>query len=173
MRQLWDLAADARTVLGQWARARGALVSGGTNKDDLRDLLGRVAQQAGLRVPPMLAPIALTARKEGKLLGGLCAVQEWMDLHENREPVLGILQFDKSQLHWVVIVGSQYHQRDEKYVLSNLLVVDSGEVSSRAQAWNGVLGLGHQNARRLLYTVPSSEDPLPCDLIAAFGLVAY
>ena len=58
-------------------------------------------------------------------------------------------------------------------MLSNLLVVDSGEVSSRAQAWNGVLGLGHQNARRLLYTVPSSEDPLPCDLIAAFGLVAH
>ena len=173
VRQLWDLAADARTVLGQWARARGALVSGGTNKDHLRDLLSRVAQQAGLRVTPVLTPIALTGRKEGKLLGGLCAVQEWMDLHENREPVLGILQFDKSQLHWVVIVGSQYHQRDEKYVLSNLLVVDSGEVSSRAQAWNGVLGLGHQNARRLLYTVPSSEDPLPCDLIAAFGLVAY
>ena len=71
----------------------------------------------------MLTPIALTGRKEGKLLGGLCAVQEWMDLHENREPVLGILQFDKSQLHWVVIVGSQYHQRDEKYVLSNLFSI--------------------------------------------------
>ena len=58
-------------------------------------------------------------------------------------------------------------------MLSNLLVVDSGEVSSRAQAWNGVLGLGHQNPKRLHYAAPSSDDPLPCDLIAAFGLVAH
>ena len=172
VRQVWDFAADARTVLGKWTRARGALVSGGTNVDHLRDLLRCVVQQTGLRVPVVLTPIALAGRKEGKLLGGLCAVQEWMGTHENTQPVLGILQFDKSQSHWVVIVGSQYHQRDGKYVLSNLLIVDSEEVSSRAQAWNGVLGLGHQHAKRLHYTVPSREDPLPCDLIAAFGLVA-
>lgn len=172
VRKLWDTAADARTLLGKWSRAKGALVPSGSDIDDLRELLRGVTQQTGRRVVPEIIPIALTDRKEGKLLGGLCAVQEWMDSHENKQPVLAILQWGKGQSHWVVIVGSQYHQRGEGYVLSNLLVIDSEEASSRAHAWNGVLGLGHQHAKRLHYTVPSSGELIPCDLVAAFGIVA-
>ena len=51
VRPLWDLAADARDGVGPVGQSR-CLESGGTNKDHLRDLLSRVAQQTGLRVTP-------------------------------------------------------------------------------------------------------------------------
>ena len=61
-------------------------------------------------------------------------------------------QLTKSQPHWVVIVGSQYHQRDEmSYVLSNYWSLILARSLHGPRLGNGVLGLGHQNARRLLW----------------------
>lgn len=167
--KLWDAPADGRTVLGRWSRSTEALIPNGTEIENLMELLRGVQQQVK-RIPALeVAQIELSGRKEGKLLGGLCAIQEWIDLHD--QPVLATLGWDKYSAHWVVVVGSQYHERNGKYGLSNLLAVDSEEESSCTQAWNAVLGLGDIGAKRLRYTSPSRHESTPCDLLSAFGIL--
>jgi hypothetical protein len=169
VRKLWDLPADGRTILGKWSRATDALIASGCEVEDLKELLRGVQRQVDKIKALEVVPIELSGRTEGKLLGGLSAVQEWID--RNDQPVLVVLQWNKRDAHWAVVVGSQYHKRGDKELLSNLLVVDSSQVSSRVQAWNAVLGLGPINAKRLHYTVPSDDESIPCDLIEAFGIV--
>lgn len=167
--KLWQLPADGRTVLGKWRRATDALITSGCEIEDLQELLRGVQQQSKKLAALRVVEIALSGSKGGKLLNQLCAIQAWIERHH--QPVLAVLQWDRQEAHWVVVVGSQHQKRGDAYVLANLLVVDSSESLSRVHAWNGVLGLGDMNAKRLRYTVASDNESINCDLIGAYAIV--
>ena len=165
---LWASPVDRRTLFGKWSQRTHALVSDGTEIKDLVELLQGIRQKLKQLPALDLVPIKLESRQDGKMLGGLRAIQEWMDV--NHQPVMANLQWNRHGAHWVVVIGSQFHERDGEYKLANLLVVDSEENAFRTQAWNGVLGLGSVDAKRLRYTVASHEESIPCDLVGAFGI---
>ena len=166
--RLWGTPADRRTLFGKWSQKTEALVSRGTDIDDLGELLHGI-RQAVPRLPVRaLEPIAWAGGAGGKLRAGITAVQQWMDAHD--QPVIAQLRWDRHNAHWVVVVGSQFHLRGGEWQLAHLLVVDSEENAWRTQAWNGLLGLGPLDAKRLRYTVASQDASTPCDLVAAFGM---
>jgi hypothetical protein len=166
--RLWNSPVDCRTLFGKWSKKTHALVSNGTEIEDLEELLRGIRQKIK-KLPALdLIPIDISSRKNGKMLGELDAIQGW--INKNDQPVMAELQWDRHSAHWVVVIGSQFHERNGEFRLANLLVVDSEEDAFRTQAWNGVLGLGSVNAKRLSYTVASEEKSIPCNVTAAFGI---
>jgi hypothetical protein len=166
--RLWDGPSPPQSLLRKWSRKTDALVSQGTDIADLRELLQGI-RHALPSLPALgLVPIDRLSAAGGKLLGGLAAVQGWIEHHD--QPVIAHLRWDRDNAHWVVVVGSQFQQRGGEWVLANLLVLDSEENSHPAQAWNGVLGLGPLDAKRLRYTTASLEESIACDLVEAFGI---
>jgi hypothetical protein len=169
--KIWGDHLDGRTKLAKNIKELGTLVTKGTNRSNLISLFTAIQNHIGTveikKFNLEMIP-SLNSKTPLKGLPLLKAVQQ--HISEKDQPVILQLDWSKSDAHWVVAIGYQTRMKNGKLDLANILILDPSEAAGKICAWNGVLGQGALNSKKLRYSF-ESDDPIICN--ASQGLAFF
>jgi hypothetical protein len=166
--KLWEEEEDGPTKLATWTKKFTALISLGTNEDDLNDLFLEIQTFVGTKKINNLC-LEQISISENSLKGvrSLLSIRDHIDTYD--KPILIGINWSKNQGHWVVAVGYQLAKGKSGEQVANILTVDPSQNASKISPWNGVLGLGHHNDKKLRYLTEEYNDKCDVEESQCFG----
>jgi hypothetical protein len=169
-KKLWDSNLDGRNKFAKWTKNFDALVTKGTDDADLKKLFSAIQPLINTKKAMNLKMLNLSPSNKNSNLKGESALYMVKEHIENHDmPVILVLDWSKNSSHWVVAVGYQeIRLKSGKETLANILTLDPGSSTGKTGAWNGVLGLGSFNDRKLRYMTEDTEI-VTCSISQGIG----
>ncbi len=170
-KKLWDSNPDGRNKFAKWTKQFDTLLTQGTDDADLKKLFSAIQSLLDTKKAMNLEMMHLSPSNTSNLKGesSLYMVKEHLENYDM--PVILVLDWSKTNSHWVVAVGYQEKRAaNGNMKLANILTLDPGSSIGNTSAWNGVLGLGSINDKKLRYLTEDTES-VTCNLSQGIGFV--
>lgn len=170
-KKLWESDTDGRKKFAKWTKQFDTLLTQGTDDADLKKLFSAIQSLLNTKKTTDLEMMHLSPSNKSNLKGesSLHMVKEHLENYDM--PVILVLDWSKTSSHWVVAVGYQEKKSEASGLkLANILTLDPGSSIGNTSAWNGVLGLGSINDKKLRYMTEDTES-VSCSLSQGIGFV--